>query len=969
MRQKRRSRDRKIPNDPMPVIAEIKTTKRAINPDIVARSKVKPAIENAFVIPSFPPRALPPGVAKGKHPLAMDTTIIEVNAWASQNLYAGAFNNGATFLGYPYLSQLAQIPEYRKITETIAMHMTRKFITLQAAGEAGEGDESKTEKIKQITDDLENFGVRDVFRRAAEVDGYFGRAHLYIDLGYEEAKELKMPIGDGRNALSQMKVAKGSLKGFKIIEPVWTYPGSYNSNNPMSMDWYNPQTWFVMQKEIHVSRCLRMVGREVPDLLKPAYSFGGLSLSQMAKPYVDNWLRTRQSVADLIWSFSVSGVMTDLQTLMQQDGTALFDRAELFNNLRNNRGMMLLNKDSEEFFQVNTPLGTLDKLQAQAQEHMASVSSIPLVFLLGITPSGLNASSEGEIRAFYDFIHAFQTKFFTDPLKRVIDFIQLNRYGKVDEEITFIFEPLWSMTEKEQSEVDKTHAETDDLRINGGVISPLEARKRVANAPDTPYAGLDITVIPVPPGSADTDGDGEPDPDGAPPIGGEELDPGAPKDNKTPPVVGDEGWTESKHPRGQPGNAGQFGPGGSGSSGSKLSMATAKQIGAILNKTAGISGKYRQGIQTLLKDSTVSAETKKALKHKLVESYAAKAVQLQKKGDPKWKAVAHKAEKVAKTLGTVAPKAPDPMSPEELKKKHEESIFEAPKDKSTPEDIDKPTPEEIQKAMKATTMPNYSNSSAVVEFNKKWANKTPKDETEAAEKVKDYKEAKAKSEAEQKEKNEKEAAEYKTQQEKYAAEMKEKAKKEAAELAAEMNDPEIAKHYAALKGASIGLSKSDRESYNNKIKKAGLEGVINAVDAALINAYTGGHYHDVNRQLRNGSLTKEQFNYAKSLNNALMKLPKHVGTVKRGTDLSAEVFKKYKVGYIVNESAFTSSGKGYKFSGSHTYEIESTEGRDVQKLSGHPSENEVIFPAGSHFEVTSVTGTHIKMRQVENFHG
>jgi hypothetical protein len=37
----------------------------------------------------------------------------------------------------------------------------------------------------------------------------------------------------------------------------------------------------------------------------------------MAKPYVDIWLTTRQSVADLIHSFSVMVLMTDLSTLMQ----------------------------------------------------------------------------------------------------------------------------------------------------------------------------------------------------------------------------------------------------------------------------------------------------------------------------------------------------------------------------------------------------------------------------------------------------------------------------------------------------------------------------------------------------------------------------------------------------------------------------------------------------------------------------
>lgn len=568
-RQARAAKAKREPNDPIVKLIVDNTKKRKISDTALARSRQKPRRQDAFNLPAYPPGVLPKGSTQAKHPLAMDEQIIAVNAWANQSAYAGAFANGITFLGYPYLAELSVIPEYRKITETIAMHMTRKFIKLKSAGE-GEADENKTQKIKELTDELDNFKVRDVFRKLAEIDGYFGRAHLYIDFGYLPPSEMKMPIGDGRNDLSRLKVARDSLKGFKVIEPTWTYPMNYNSQDPTSFDWYNPQTWFVMQKEIHVSRLLKCVGHEVSDLLKPSFSFGGLSLSQMAKPYVDNWLRTRQSVADLIWSFSVSGVMTDLETIMQADGDMLFDRAELFNNLKNNRGMMILNKDSEEFFQVNTPLGTLDKLQAQAQEQMASISSIPLVFLLGITPSGLNASSEGEIRAFYDFIAAYQEKLFKDPLTRCIDFIQLSKYGEVDPDIVFEFEPLYSMTEKEEADIDKTNAETDDLRINGGVISPLEARKSVANNPATRYDGLRTDVLPIPPGGDEDDGGEEP-----PEIGGRGLDPGKPEksDDSSPPPRGVDDddqvfardaaeFKEGDHPRGQPGNAGQFGPGG-----------------------------------------------------------------------------------------------------------------------------------------------------------------------------------------------------------------------------------------------------------------------------------------------------------------------------------------------------------------------------------------------------------------------
>jgi len=160
---------------------------------------------------------------------------------------------------------------------------------------------------------------------------------------------------------------------------------------------------------------------------------------------------------------------------------------------------MVLNKagpndPAEEFFNVSTPLGTLDHLQAQAQEHIASAASMPLVKYLGITPSGLNASSDGEIRVWYDWILAKQEDDFRPPLTKLIDIVQLSEFGDIDPDIGFAFEPLWSMNETDAATVRLTEAQTDAVLIDASVILPEEARKRVAGDQDTVYQGLDLSL-------------------------------------------------------------------------------------------------------------------------------------------------------------------------------------------------------------------------------------------------------------------------------------------------------------------------------------------------------------------------------------------------------------------------------------------------------------------------------------------
>lgn len=429
-----------------------------------------------------PPTGVIPAKQSGDA-LAMDETPYDF--LNNNHLFAGQ-----AFLGYPYLSLLTQQPEYRKISEVIAKEMTRKWVNIRAAG-----DEDKSEKVAQIEAALKKYRVKDHFRKAAELDGFFGRGQIYVDVktpkgtpARENPAELESPL-----ILHKSKITQGALLGFQVIEPVWTYPSAYNASNPLAPDYYKPSKWYVMGQTIHSSRLLKFVSREVPDLLKSAYNFSGLSMSQMAQAYVNNFLRTRDSVSDLIHSFSVSGISTNMGAALQGGAnTDLFSRAELFNKMRDNRGVFMLDKDTEEFFQFNTPLGGLDALQAQAQEQMASVSSIPLVKLLGIQPAGLNASSDGEIRVFYDHISSMQEMIFGPNLTTVLEIIQLSEFGEIDPDITFEFEPLYQMDDLQKSTVRKNDADTDVALITGGVISPDDARRRLAADPESLYHGLEV---------------------------------------------------------------------------------------------------------------------------------------------------------------------------------------------------------------------------------------------------------------------------------------------------------------------------------------------------------------------------------------------------------------------------------------------------------------------------------------------
>jgi 8-oxo-dGTP pyrophosphatase MutT (NUDIX family) len=265
----------------------------------------------------------------------------------------------------------------------------------------------------------------------------------------------------------------------------------FNAIDPFSPSYYKAESWFVIGKRIHSSRLLTFISRPMPDILKPAYNFGGISLSQLIEPYVNRWLKTVDSVNRLISNFSIRGIKTNLIAMLAEGSAqGIIDRVETFNRLSDNRGTMMLDKETEDFFLNNVPLRGLDLLQAQAQEHMAAPTHIPLVKLTGVSPTGLNATSDGEITVFYDWIKSEQLNLFSEHMKTILDLLQLNLWGKIVPEIGFEWVPLDTPDEMQLATIDMQKGTTGQALLSSGVITEDEERARIQKQAGSGYGAL-----------------------------------------------------------------------------------------------------------------------------------------------------------------------------------------------------------------------------------------------------------------------------------------------------------------------------------------------------------------------------------------------------------------------------------------------------------------------------------------------
>lgn len=440
------------------------------------------ALENA------PAPALPPAMAIATaHPVELSNYSKHEQEQAKLAMdFNGATHNALSFVestGFPGFSTLAllnQLAENRVMHDALADECVRKWGRVVTSGN------SDPARIRDIEAELERLGLKAAVREAVVHDQGYGGGHIFFKMKGDEDGARELPL-----VAKPFTVRKGSFEALRVVEPRWVTPNNYNAIDPTKADFFKPNSWWMLSIPVHASRLYTIVSRPVSDMLKPAYSFRGISLTQLAMPYVDNWLRSRQSVSDTLKQFSVSGVATDLAQMLAPGGaTDLQMRAMLINAYRDNRNLLFLDKATEEFFQINTPLSGLDALQAQSQEHMSAVSQIPLVKLTGITPAGLNASSDGEIRVWYDRVGGYCKNVLGPLIKRVLELAQLSLDGEIDEHLAWEWNPLHELTALEESDRRAKDADTAAKYIEAQVISPEQEAERLANDPTSGYAGI-----------------------------------------------------------------------------------------------------------------------------------------------------------------------------------------------------------------------------------------------------------------------------------------------------------------------------------------------------------------------------------------------------------------------------------------------------------------------------------------------
>lgn len=374
-----------------------------------------------------------------------------------------------SFVGYGVLQQIAQNGMIRTCIQTVADDVTREWITITG------GDKTDPNLIDDLSQQFDKLKMRTVFNKAVAMMGYMGGAFIYIDTGTDDPS-VPLVLSDKSDEIKQ-----GTKLKFVVVDPVNCSPGRYNANNPLKDDYLtDPQFWYILGREVHSSRLIVLRDNLPPTLLRPAYNFLGIPQAQILWDYVMHWNRARVSVAGILEKLNLLVFQTNTEYLLSSsNGVGQLDAKMLaLSRYRDNDSVVVCDKNSEDIKNITLTISGVTDVVRQALEFIAAINRTPAVKLLGISPSGFNATGESDIRNYYDHIMSKQ-ELLHDGILRALKAVELSVLGKIDHSINFEFNPLG--TEDEEGDIQAASARVNMLNslLQTNVLSAEEVRQAV----------------------------------------------------------------------------------------------------------------------------------------------------------------------------------------------------------------------------------------------------------------------------------------------------------------------------------------------------------------------------------------------------------------------------------------------------------------------------------------------------------
>lgn len=280
-----------------------------------------------------------------------------------------------------------------------------------------------------------------------------------------------------------------SYRGISQVDPYWMTPymGEDSIQNPAGIHFYEPTWWQIGGKRYHRTHLIISRHADVPDIIKPAYLYGGVPLTQQIFERIYAAERTANEAPLLAMTKRMNIQKVDLQAAFQNPERFMM-RNQQAASLRDSFGVKFINSD-EDYVQHETSLADLDAVIMSQYQLVAAIAETPSTKLLGTSPKGFGASGEYEEASYKELLASLQENDGTPLLQRHYEIMDRSDLGG-----KYHIEPVWcpldEPSEKEIAEINKIKADTYTALQGTGSVDGQDIRDVLVKDAQSGFSGM-----------------------------------------------------------------------------------------------------------------------------------------------------------------------------------------------------------------------------------------------------------------------------------------------------------------------------------------------------------------------------------------------------------------------------------------------------------------------------------------------
>jgi phage-related protein (TIGR01555 family) len=285
-------------------------------------------------------------------------------------------------------------------------------------------------------------------------------------------------------------VGRDQFKGLFVLDRWLVQPSLNDTITELGPDLGMPKyydipasTYALSGQRVHHSRVVRIDGQDLPVLQRQTESGFGQSVIERLYERLLCFDSTTLGTAQLahrahLRTLSVDG-LRDIISAGGPELQGLVKHIEMMRLYQSNEGISLI--DTADKFEAHQfSFSGLSDVLLMISQQLSGSLNIPLVRLLGQSPSGLNSSGESEIRTYFDGINTEQERRLRTPMDKILQISWRSKFGTAPPEGTsFEFAPLWTLSDTEKATVATNIVNAVTTAMDHGIIDRPTAMREL----------------------------------------------------------------------------------------------------------------------------------------------------------------------------------------------------------------------------------------------------------------------------------------------------------------------------------------------------------------------------------------------------------------------------------------------------------------------------------------------------------